>query len=214
MTLSRDSFDLLSFDCYGTLVDWEAGIWRAVQALGFQQGQFEPSRGDVMVAFSQAEAEFEQESNAGDFVPYRTILERVFERLAHLWGWRVSAADCRQFAESIKDWPVFEDTVASLQAFAKDFPLHILSNIDADLFAFTQEKLGVQFAGVLTADVVRSYKPAPGHFEMLLKQTGVPAERILHIAQSRFHDIAPAKALGFKTIWLDRQGGISLRTKV
>jgi len=214
MTLSRDSFDLLSFDCYGTLVEWEAGIWGAVQDLGFHQGQFEPSQEDVLLAFSQAEAELEQESNSGEFIPYRTILERVFKRLAHLWDWRVSATDCRQFAESIKDWPVFEDTVDSLQAFTKDFPLYVLSNIDADLFAFTQKKLMVEFAGVLTADVVRSYKPAPGHFEMLLEQTGVPAERILHIAQSRFHDIAPAKALGFKTIWLDRQGGISLRTKV
>ncbi len=209
MTLACDSFDLLSFDCYGTLVDWETGIWKAVQKFGFKPGQLEPSKEAVLVAYSQAELRLEQETNSGKFISYREILQRVFAQISALWGWPVSETACLQFANSVKDWPVFEDTVETLQALAKDFPLYILSNVDADLFASTKCKLPVKFSGILTAESLKSYKPAPLHFEALLNDTGVPAERILHIAQSRFHDIAPAKTLGFKTAWINRCGGSS-----
>jgi 2-haloacid dehalogenase len=184
-------FDALTFDCYGTLIDWETGLLGALREIA------EADDDRLLSRFAEAERAIE----AGPYRSYREVLREVLRRIA--------PADTERdaLARSLPDWPVFPDTVASLEALRRRYRLAIVSNVDDDLFAGTARHLRVPFDAVVTAQQVGSYKPAPAHFHRVLERLSLPREKVLHVAQSRYHDIAPAKALGWSTVWVNRRAG-------
>ena len=198
-TLDPNRFDLLTFDCYGTLVDWEAGIIAAVRDVCAAHGA-EPTEATILAAFGAAEHVVQAER----YRTYREVLALTLDRMGHTLGFRPTSAECEAFAASVGHWPPFPDTVDSLRRLATRYRLGIVSNVDDDLFAETATNLGTDFDWVVTAQQVGSYKPAPTHFEEMAARSQIPVDRTLHVAQSLFHDIGPASALGYATVHVNR----------
>jgi 2-haloacid dehalogenase len=196
-----ERFEALTFDCYGTLVDWESGILEALRPL---LGAAERAADEELL---ERFGGFESEAEVGVFRPYREVLAEVAHRFGDAYGVHVDDAAADRFARSVGRWPVFRDTVAALRALGGRYRLAIVSNVDDDLLAATARTLGVDWSEVVTAEQLSSYKPGRAHFDEVRRRLGLPTERILHVAQSLFHDIAPAKALGFTCVWVDRRGG-------
>ena len=199
MTLALSSYRVLTFDCYGTLVDWEAGISKALGDL-LARHSIELERERLLALY----AELEPAAQEGDFKPYREVLAAVVDGFGERLGFEATEDERSMLADSIGDWPVFPDTRAALARLAQRYRLAVLSNIDDDLFAETAPHLGVPFEAVITAQQVRSYKPRPGHFHAALERLA-PRREILHVAQSLFHDIAVARQLGIATVWVNRR---------
>lgn len=197
--LDLSVYEVLTFDCYGTLVDWESGIAKALGALLSHHG-VELDRERLLELY----AEFEPAAQAGDFKPYRKVLATVVDRFGERLGFEPTPSERASLAASLGDWPVFPDTRAALTKLAQYYRLAVLSNIDDDLFALTQARLGIRFDAVITAQQVGSYKPAPGHFHAAFEQLAA-REEILHVAQSLFHDVAVARELGISTVWVNRR---------
>ena len=198
-TLDPGRFDLLTFDCYGTLVDWEAGIIASVQRVGAAHGA-SPTEAAILSAFGDSEHVVQAER----YRTYREVLALTLDRMGHALGFRPTSTECDAFAASVGDWPPFPDTVDALARLATRYRLGIVSNVDDDLFAETARHLHTEFDWIVTAQQVGSYKPAPAHFNEMAMRSGIPKHRTLHIAQSLFHDIAPASALGYSTVHVDR----------
>lgn len=206
--MKLSDFRVLSFDCYGTLIDWETGIWTAFQPL-LSGDLHRITREDALAAFGRVEPEVE---HAMPHLLYREILERVHGELARLWHLPSSPDLDRQFGESIGNWPAFTDTPAALKYLKQHFKLVILSNVDRRSFRQTNERLGVEFEAVCTAEDIGSYKPDHRNFAFLLNQVralGNSPTDLLHVAQSLFHDIEPAEALGIRRCWINRRGDTS-----
>jgi 2-haloacid dehalogenase len=195
-----DRFEILTFDCYGTLVDWEAGILAAIRPV-LRAHALTLSDDAVLALY----AEIEPSVQAAEFLPYAEVLRRVMDGMGERLRFRPTPHERNALVDSIGDWPAFPDTPAALALLKRRYKLYVLSNVDNDLFARTAPHLGVTLDGVITAQQVRSYKPAPGHFKALLQQTGAAKEQVLHVAQSLFHDIVPARQLGFATVWVQRR---------
>ena len=200
MKLDLSTYEVLTFDCYGTLVDWESGIAAALGELLAAHG-LEGERERLLELYSG----FEPQAQAGVFKPYREVLAEVVDRFGVHFGFVPSPAERGCLADSLPGWPLFPDTRAALERLAARYRLAVLSNIDDDLFAGTARRLGVPLDGVITAQQVGSYKPAPGHFEAAMERLA-PRERLLHVAQSLFHDVAVARGLGIATVWVNRRG--------
>lgn len=197
-------FEALSFDCYGTLIDWEGGI-AAVLGPWAQRSGLDLDQEQLLAAFAAAEAQAELE-HPGEL--YRDILARSFRLLGDRAGAPVSDADAATLASSVPDWPAFEDSHDALTALGERFELIILSNVDRVSFAGSRARLGVEFTSVLTAEEIGSYKPSPRNFDALLAEVarlGVDRGRLLHVAQSLFHDHVPAKRAGLPTVWINRR---------
>ena len=150
-------------------------------------------------------AAIESRLEAGPYLSYRQVLEMSVERLTARLGFAATPEEMAALPESVKNWPPFPDTVAALRRLKKRFRLAVLSNIDDDLFAGSAKRLEVPFDLVITAQQVGSYKPAHKNFEVALEKIGLPREAVLHVAQSRFHDIRPAKQLGLSAVWVNRR---------
>ena len=181
-------FDAMTFDCYGTLIDWERGILGALDdLLGDAASSAGPDR--LLEDFGR----FEPEAEAGPHRSYREVLHDVALAFGAEHGVVIDADRAAAFAASVADWPPFPDSPAALARLAARFRLAIVSNVDDDLFAGSAAQLGVDFAEVVTAQQVRSYKPARAHFDEVLTRLDLPRDRVLHVAQSLYHDIAPAK---------------------
>lgn len=194
---SLASRDLMTFDCYGTLIDWRAGLHRSIgQAL--VAGPSAPTPG-FLNHYVTMEAEVEGEP----YRPYREVLCETMRRLAKQSAWALRPGWDATFAESLGDWPPFPDTVAALRRLARRFRLGVLSNIDRDLFALTARRLEVKIDLLVTAEDVRSYKPGLGHFRALLNQVPSP-DHVVHVAQSQFHDGVPCRDLGLAYVWINR----------
>jgi 2-haloacid dehalogenase len=201
--LDYDAFDALTFDCYGTLIDWEAGISAGLRAIVEPHG-VEADDEALLAAYATAEAELE----AGHYLPYRTILAVAARRVAGGLGLEIGDDEAARFGDSVGEWPAFPDSTQSLKRLRRRFRLGVLTNCDDDLFARSNRRLGVDFDWVLTAQQLGAYKPNPHNFEALrdrLHRDGVAAGRILHVAQSLYHDHVPAKRLGFHTVWINRR---------
>jgi len=193
------AYDVLTFDCYGTLIDWETGLLAALrEAL---PGSVDVGDDALLETYARHEAEAERP-------PYRTYREVLAA------GVRGAADDLRldvgddavaRFAESVLEWPAFPDSAEALGRLHERFRLGVITNCDADLFAASSERLGTDFDWVITADAARAYKPALTGFELAFTTIPVSRERILHVAQSLFHDHVPAKQLGLTTVWIDRR---------
>jgi 2-haloacid dehalogenase len=190
----------LSFDCYGTLIDWESGILACLRPWLARHDRAVPDE-ELLLLY----ARFESAAEHGPFQPYKGILPDVMRALAAHLGITLQAGEERLLAESVGDWPPFPDTVAALERLSARFDLVILSNVDEDLIARTRQHLRVPFLRVLTAERLRAYKPDLGNFRALIASMEGREAGLLHCAQSRFHDIAPAKALGLDAIWVDRR---------
>ncbi len=159
------------------------------------------AREDALERFGALEAELERPP----YREYKTVLRGVLEGMGRQLGFAASAAECLAFARSVADWPAFPDSAPALEALHRRYRLAIVSNVDDDLFAASARRLGVAFDWVVTAQQARSYKPSPANFLLAIERIGLPRERILHVAQSLYHDVAPARALGLATVWVNRR---------
>ncbi|MDX1647681.1 MAG: haloacid dehalogenase type II [Longimicrobiales bacterium] len=199
-----DGARALTFDCYGTIVDWETGILEALHEL-LAEADGVPDDETLLAMYGR----FESELQAGPFQPYRQVLEEVARRFVDAVGAEEGDAQPSRFADSVGRWPPFPDSVRALEKLQKRYRLVIVSNVDDDLFHATRERLGVDFDEVVTAEQVRSYKPRLAHFTEALRRLELPKSKVVHVAQSLYHDIAPAKSFGVGCCWVDRRRGRS-----
>lgn len=198
--LQFNAFEVLTFDCYGTLIDWETGIWMALQPV-VATHHIDLSLDRALELYGELETEAER----GEYHEYKTVLQMALKGLGQRLGFVPTANELQHFSMSVRDWPAFHDSAQALQALKKKYKLAIISNIDDDLFAFSAQRLQVKFDWIITAQQARSYKPSLNNFRLAFERIGLPQNRILHVAQSLFHDIAPAKALGLSTVWVNRR---------
>jgi 2-haloalkanoic acid dehalogenase type II len=202
--MKLSDFRVLTFDCYGTLIDWEAGLYDALQPL-LRAVNTPLAREEALAQFAQHEA---AQQAATPAMLYPELLAEVHRRLARQWGVTLTPADHVAFGTSVPRWPAFADTPAALQYLKRHYKLVILSNVDRESFAGSNVKLGVGFDAICTAQDIGSYKPDPRNFRYLidtLAKLGFGRQQILHTAQSLYHDHAPAKALGLACAWIDRR---------
>ena len=195
-------FEWLSFDCYGTLIDWESGILGYLHQL-LQRRSCKIRDDEILNLYS----EFEPREQAGQYRRYREVLASVVRDFARELNFDVSETEAAGLAYSIRNWQPFADTVAGLRRLQSRYKLAILSNIDDDLFAWSAAKLEVPFDCVVTAQQVGSYKPSLRNFETLLERLAIPRDRLLHVAESLYHDVVPARSLGIATAWVNRRQG-------
>jgi 2-haloalkanoic acid dehalogenase type II len=199
-------FRAMTFDCYGTLVDWESGILHALRRWRERTGVNADDE-SLLAAFGEAEAAREA---AVPTAPYPQILELVLADLAQRLGVDATEDERRRFGSSVGEWPAFPDSADALRTLKERYKLVVVSNVDRESFARSNARFGVEFDAVITAGDIGSYKPAARHFEEAfarLAGLGVQRKQILHVAQSLFHDHEPAKALGMQTAWINRRAG-------
>jgi len=197
-------FEAISFDCYGTLIDWEAGLAAVLGPWARSRGVTLDDEG-LLAAYAGHEEREEAEDPAA---PYPDILARSLTALGRCLGAEVTGQDAQRLGRSVPDWPAFADSPAALAALGTRYKLIILSNVDRDSFAASQRRLGVSFDSVLTAQDIGSYKPSPRNFDALLAEAGrlgVGEGRLLHAAQSLYHDHVPAQRAGLTTAWINRR---------
>jgi putative hydrolase of the HAD superfamily len=199
-----DDFEALSFDCYGTLIDWEAGIAAVLRAWAAERG-LDVDDEALLAAYSKHEAQVEVEHPTE---LYPQILARSMRGLGAEFGAEVGDDDAEALARSVPDWPAFDDSPDALSRLGKHYRLIILSNVDRTSFAGSNRRLGVEFTSIITAQDIGSYKPAQRNFDALLAEAhrlGVGEGKLLHVAQSLFHDHVPAKRAGLPTVWINRR---------
>jgi 2-haloacid dehalogenase len=197
-------FRVLTFDCYGTLIDWESGIYAALEPL-LREGNRTLSRDAVLEAFARHESTLEAE--APDMI-YSELLASVHRRLAEEWKIAASEEDHEVFGRSVPEWPAFADSAKALRYLKQHYKLVILSNVDRESFKGSNRRLGVTFDAVYTAQDIGFYKPKPANFQFMLDrlaEQGHGKAEILHTAQSLFHDHVPARRFGLASAWIDRR---------
>jgi 2-haloacid dehalogenase len=198
--LDYGRYEALTFDCYGTLIDWETGLGEAFDPILRAHG-IEADREDVLARYARHEAAAE----GGPYLGYRDVLAAGLRGVAEDLGFEPTDREAAAFSASVADWPPFPDSAAALARLQSSFRLGVITNCDDDLFAASNARLGTDFDWVVTAQQVGSYKPDERNFHAAFDRIGLPRERILHVAQSLFHDHAPAQRLGLTTVWIDRR---------
>jgi 2-haloacid dehalogenase len=192
-------FETLTFDCYGTLIDWETGILAALHPILAAHGK-EIDDAKLLKLYG----DFELLSELGEFHPYREVLQSVVRRFGAELGFAPTDDEVRSLPDSLASWKPWPDTVAALRRLKQRYRLVILSNVDDDLFAATRPQLEVEFDQIVTAQQARAYKPSLKLFELALSRIAAPAHRVLHVGQSIYHDVIPAQTLGLATVWVNR----------
>jgi 2-haloacid dehalogenase len=192
-------FKALTFDCYGTLIDWEAGLLAALHRILSAHGKKVDD-----ATLLELYGNFELLSEQGPFRPYREVLQSVVRQFGDELGFAPSAEEIRSLPDSLAGWKPWPDTVAALRQLKSRYSLAIISNVDDELFAATRPQLEVEFDEVITAQQAQAYKPSMRIFELALTRIQTPAHRILHVGQSVYHDVIPAQALGLATVWVNR----------
>ena len=201
-----ERFEWVSFDCYGTLVDWETGISDAIGELLEARG-IAKSKAEILALYSDIEP---QVQDAGSFVEYRRVLREVMGKIGTELDFQCSESERDCLVASLPNWPVFPEVVDALRALKRHYKLAVISNVDDDLFAGTADTLGIDFDAVVTAEQVGSYKPNLRNFRVASARMGVDRRNWLHVAESLYHDVAPANRLGIESVWVnraDRGGG-------
>jgi 2-haloacid dehalogenase len=193
-------FTTISFDCYGTLIDWESAILPVLRAVLANYGQSLPD-----AAILELYGEFEAEAESGPYQSYRKVLESVVRAFADRFHFQASSSEIHSLHESVHSWLPFPDTVPALRELQRRYKLAVISNIDDDLFAETRKHLGVEFDGVITAEQARSYKPSLDNFRLALRKLALSPDGLLHAAQSVYHDVVPARSLGISSVWVNRK---------
>jgi 2-haloacid dehalogenase len=202
--LDLTKYKALSFDCYGTLIDWEAGIAAVLSPWAREQG-LDLTDDELLVAYADEEASAERETPSAF---YPDILASAFRRTGHTLGRSVNDEWARRLGNSVPDWPAFPDSADALARLAQHYQLIILSNVHRDGFAGSNQRLRGDFAAIITAEDVGAYKPAENHFRALdatLFELGIERAALLHVAQSLFHDHDPAKREGLPSVWINRR---------
>jgi len=197
-------FKALTFDCYGTLIDWESGMVEALKPLTSRVAR-KFSRDEILQAHARHESAQQLQTPAK---AYRDLLPIVYKRLAEEWGASAPWDECVAYGRSVRDWPAFADSAAALQYLKQHYKLVILSNVDNESFAGSNKKLQVEFDAIYTAEDVGSYKPSDRNFEYLLtnlKTLEIEKPQILHTAESLFHDHGPANRHGLASCWIYRR---------
>jgi 2-haloacid dehalogenase len=197
--LDFSRFEILTFDCYGTLVNWEDGILRALRPLLGAHGK---SLDDSTIL--SLYGDFEANAEQGEYRCYREVLAQVVRDFGKQFEFSPCASESASLVESLPDWKPWPDTVDALRKLRSRFRLAIISNIDDDLFSATHPQLGVEFDHIVTAQQAQAYKPSVKIFQLALHRIGLPPDRILHVGQSIFHDVIPAQSLGLATVWVNR----------
>jgi 2-haloalkanoic acid dehalogenase type II len=187
----------ITFDCYGTLIDWRAGLQSSLAEL------FELAFCDLPDGLFDAYVQTEAEVEGGAYQSYRRVLTATAERLAKRFNFDLPPGLAELLAETLPHWAPFADTNEALVRLKRRYRLGVLSNIDRDLFAGTALQFDVEFDFVVTAEDVQSYKPGQAHFQWLLSRH-IEHDRVLHVAQSLFHDGVPAQGLGIAFVWINR----------
>jgi 2-haloacid dehalogenase len=192
-------FEILTFDCYGTLINWEDGI------LGCLHRILVAHKKDIDDAtLLKLYGDFEDKAEAGEYRRYREVLQSVVRQFGEQLGFTPTEEEVRSLPDSLPKWKPWHDTVSALHHLRSRFRLAIISNVDDDLFAGTRPQLGVDFDHVITAQQAGAYKPSLKIFELALSRIGVSPHRVLHVGQSVYHDVIPAQSLGLSTVWVNR----------
>jgi len=199
MGVDADDFDILTFDCYGTLVDWATGIPATLQPI-LRAHDIRIEDDELFALYRH----FERDAEAGDYVPYRQVLRRVVRRFGAHFNFTPTHAEIERFTGSVGRWPLFPDTNEALRVLAESFRLAVISNVDDDLFRDTARHLDVSFDDVITGEQTRAYKPDLVPFECAFSRLAASPNRILHGAQSVYHDVNPAGRLGLSCVWVRR----------
>ena len=198
--LDFNRFKVLTFDCYGTMIDWESGIFSALHPiLAAHQQSISDS------ALLELYSELELKAESGEFLRYRDVLQSVVRGFGERLGFSPTHAEVRSLPESLKHWQPFPDTVEALRQLKSRYQLAVMSNVDDDLFASTAPKLGVAFDHVITAQQAGCYKPCMRMFKLAEDRIGAAREQWLHVGQSIYHDVIPAQSLGIATVWVNRR---------
>ncbi|BDI18855.1 haloacid dehalogenase [Nostoc cf. commune SO-36] len=199
--MNFNQYKALTFDCYGTLIDWENGILGVLKPLLLAHNT-NLDDNQILELFAEFEAELEK----GDYIKYREVLKGVVQKFGERFDFEPTGDELNLLADSIQNWLPFPDTVKALRALKQKFKLVIISNVDDDLFAFSAKHLQVEFDQIITAEQAKSYKPSLNNFRLAIERIDLPLEQILHVAASVYHDIATAKSLGLSTVWVNRRG--------
>jgi 2-haloacid dehalogenase len=194
------AFTTITFDCYGTLIEWEAGILPTLRRVLAAHGQSLPD-----ASLLELYGEFESKAETGPYRSYRDVLESVVQQFGERCGFNPTLDERRSLHESIPKWPPFPDTVEALRRLHRRYRLAIISNIDDDLFAESRKHLGIEFAAAITAQQARSYKPSLNNFRLALQTLKIEPASLLHVGQSLYHDVIPAQALGIRSVWVNRR---------
>jgi 2-haloacid dehalogenase len=197
--LNFAQYRLISFDCYGTLIDWEAGIFSALRPTLAAHGKT-IADADLLRLYSELESAAQQ----GEFHPYREVLQSVVRGFGKHLGFTPTDSQTRSLPESLANWPPFADTIAALRKLKQRYQLAVISNVDDDLFAPTARRLQIPFDYVVTAQQANAYKPSLQMFRLAQQRTGAAPGQWLHVAQSVHHDVVPARSLGIATVWVNR----------
>ena len=197
--LNFSQFQVLTFDCYGTLMDWETGIFSALRPVLAAHGKI-ISDFELLSLYSELESEAER----GEFHRYREVLQSIVRGFGERLGFKPTESQIRSLPDSLASWPPFPDTVAALRNLKARYRLAIISNVDDDLFAATGRRLEVAFDEVITAQQAGAYKPSLKMFKLAQQRLGVTPAQWLHVGQSIYHDVIPAKSLGISTVWVNR----------
>jgi len=197
--LDLTHFKVLTFDCYGTMIDWETGIFSALRPI-LAAHKKSIADSELLQLYSELEASAEQ----GEFLRYRDVLQSVVRGFGEHLEFVPTDAEVRSLPDSLANWPPFPDTVEALRKLKSRYQLAVISNVDDDLFAATAPKLGVAFNHVITAQQVGCYKPCMKIFKLAEERMGVTRDQWLHIGQSIYHDVIPAQSLGIATVWVNR----------
>ncbi|MBX9256042.1 haloacid dehalogenase type II [Desmonostoc muscorum CCALA 125] len=200
--INLNKYKTLTFDCYGTLIDWENGILGGLKPVLLAHNK-NLDDNQILELFGEFEAELEQ----GEYIKYREVLRRVVQKFGERIGFEPTAEEINSLANSIQYWLPFPDTVEALTTLKQKFRLVIISNIDDDLFAFSAKHLEVEFDQIITAEQAKSYKPSLNNFKLAIERINLPLDEILHVAASVYHDIVAAKSLGLSTVWVNRRAG-------
>jgi 2-haloacid dehalogenase len=202
--LDLTRYKALSFDCYGTLIEWEAGLVAVLSPWAREQG-LDLTDEELLLAYADNEAAVERETPSA---LYPAVLAAAFRRTGGKLGRPVSDEWAQRLGNSVPDWPAFPDSAEALARLAKHYRLIILSNVHREGFTASNERLRGDFAAIITAEDVGAYKPAENHFRALdatLAKLGVNRAELLHVAQSLFHDHVPAKREGLPSVWINRR---------
>ena len=197
--LNPSDFDLLTFDCYGTLIDWETGIFSALRPLLAAHRKPLPDA-EILELYG----DFELEAESGTYRPYREVLRSVIHAFGKRLSFTPDTKELNALTDSFSNWRPWPDTVDALKRLAKRYRLAVISNTDDDLFAQTRRYLPIQFEDVTTAQQAQCYKPALEIFRLAMGKATVDPKRILHVGQSVYHDVLPAQSLGLATVWVNR----------
>jgi len=208
MALDFKQFSVITFDCYGTLINWETGILGVLRPLIKKYGRNLSDAG-ILELYST----FEPQIQSSGYMPYRQVLGEIVKRFGAKLVFTPTQQEIDSLAESIRDWPPFADTTDGLRKLKTKYKLAIISNIDDDLLAHSLRLMGVPFDHLITAQQAKSYKPSLNNFNLALEKIGLPREKVLHAAESLYHDIAPTNELGIANVWVNRRGGKPGATK-